>query len=73
MLYVGVFATPSEDNENRFNMQLLAVSSMKNKTAHDASEHLDFLEFVLDFFRKDKNILIVFIQDSTNQTWVKCV
>lgn len=64
--YRGVSATfPStvkEDNQK----VLLGLSPMGDALSQGEDEHIDFIEFVLSVFRKDKSIVVALAKDKSN-------
>lgn len=54
------------DNKNGFNKLLLAISLMENEATQDTLEYLDFLDFVLDLFGKDRNNVLALIGENRN-------
>lgn len=73
--YVGFFATYPAENELGFRKHLLGLSPMGDEDSLDASEHYDYVEYVLGVHGKKFNNVVAIICDntSTNKAFVRRV
>lgn len=65
--YLSVFASfPSATADNGYNLRLLAFSPMEDETRLGASEHYEFMTFVLSVFNKSWSNVACLIGDNCN-------
>lgn len=61
MHYVGCFASSSVNNELRYMVKLLSMFPLEKETSTSADEYKEFLTYVLSFFGKSCDDVLVLI------------
>lgn len=69
MHFLGIFATYRSNNAVNYDEALLAFAPLENEATQGTAEHVDFPEFVLQLFGKEKVVAVAIIGYNELVNW----